>query len=80
MDKQAHFRKLEHMYLIAPCNEYYNLIIKVSEGKAEIYIPISEKFYQAGRTIHGSVCNKAKDAMKCGGIYNFEKYSISYIF
>ncbi len=61
MDKETHFRKLEHMYLIAPCNEYYNLKIKVSKAKAEIYIPITEKFYQAGRTTHGSVYFKAAD-------------------
>lgn len=57
--RAAHFRKLESMYLAAPCNEYYEPGITVSEGEAEIVIPVREKFLDAAGSVHGSVCHRA---------------------
>lgn len=52
----AHCEKLEHLYLSAPCSEYFDPGIRVSEGQAEIVIPIQEKFVGAGGSVHGSIC------------------------
>ena len=58
---EDHFRKLEQMYLRAPCNEYYTPTIKVSKGKAEVVIPIKENLFHAAGATHGSVYFKAID-------------------
>lgn len=57
--RAAHWRKLESMYLAAPCNEHYAPGIRVSEGEAEIVIPIQEKFLDAAGSVHGSVYHRA---------------------
>ena len=57
--RAAHCRKLESMYLAAPCNEYYAPGIRISEGEAEIVIPVQEKFLDAGGSVHGSVYHRA---------------------
>lgn len=56
---EEHARKLERMYLAAPCNQYYEPGIRVSEGEAEIVIPIQEKFLDAAGSVHESVCCRA---------------------
>jgi len=64
--RAAHCRKLEAMYLAAPCNEYYEPGIRISEGEAEIVIPVQEKFLDAGGFVHGSVYHRAmNDAALC---------------
>jgi acyl-coenzyme A thioesterase PaaI-like protein len=57
--RAAHCRKLESMYLSAPCNEHYEPGIKVSEGEAEIVIPVHEKLLDATGSVHGSVFHRA---------------------
>jgi acyl-coenzyme A thioesterase PaaI-like protein len=54
-----HCRKLESMYLAAPCNKYYGPGIRISEGEAEIVISVKKKFLDAGGTVHGSVYHRA---------------------
>lgn len=56
-----HFRKLERMYALAPINRYYNPTILVSDGCAEICIPIRPDFHHAANAVHGSVYFKAMD-------------------
>jgi len=56
-----HFRKLERMYALAPINRYYNPTILVSDGCAEICIPIRSDFHHAANAVHGSVYFKAMD-------------------
>jgi uncharacterized protein (TIGR00369 family) len=58
---EAHFEKLEKMYLAAPCNDYYEPGIKIAEGTAEIVIPVREDFFHAAGAVHGSVYFKALD-------------------
>lgn len=53
---EIHFEKLEHLYLAAPCGEYYDPGVRISQGEAEIVIAIEEKFSHAAGTVHGSVC------------------------
>ena len=59
--REAHFRKLERMYVIAPNNEYYSPGIHITEGEAEIVIPVQKEFYHAANAVHGSVYFKAMD-------------------
>lgn len=61
MGKSNHYRKLENMYLKAPCSEFYDPKIKVSKGTAEIIIPIRGDFFHAAGATHGSVYFKAMD-------------------
>ncbi|MFT3794068.1 PaaI family thioesterase [Flavobacterium sp.] len=58
-----HHRKLERMYLSAPVNReiYDGITIAVSDERAELTLPISDKFFHAAHTIHGSVYFKLLD-------------------
>ena len=58
----AHYRSLEKMYHDhAPINQFYNPILKVSKGLAELSIPVKEEFFHAAGSLHGSVYFKAAD-------------------
>jgi len=61
--QEAHFRKLERMYLSAPVNNliYNGITIVVSDQKAELTLKIDEKFFHAAHAIHGSVYFKMLD-------------------
>lgn len=61
MGNEKHFRKLERMYGRAPCNEYYSPKLSISEGAAEVVIPVQEKFHHVLGAVHGSVYFKALD-------------------
>jgi acyl-coenzyme A thioesterase PaaI-like protein len=56
---EEHARKLERMYLAAPCNQHYEPGIRVSDGEAEVVISIQEKFLDAAGSVHESVCCQA---------------------
>lgn len=58
---KAHCDKLERMYVEAPCNEYYEPGIRISEGEAEIVVPVQNKFFHAAHSVHGSVYFKILD-------------------
>jgi uncharacterized protein (TIGR00369 family) len=49
------------MYHGAPCNEYYNPRMAVSDGIAEFLIDIKPDFFHAAQAVHGSVYFKALD-------------------
>jgi uncharacterized protein (TIGR00369 family) len=59
----AHFRKLERMGLRSNFNKmvFDEASLHVSEGKAEICLKVSEKFFHALNAIHGSVYFKLLD-------------------
>jgi uncharacterized protein (TIGR00369 family) len=61
MGNEEHFRKLERMYGRALCNEYYSPRLNISEGAAEVVIPVREKFHHVLGAVHGSVYFKALD-------------------
>src|SRR6187551_164316 len=63
MEIEIHFRKLERMYLSAPVNieVYRGITINISQEKAEITLPIEEKYFHAAKAIHGSVYFKMLD-------------------
>lgn len=56
-----HFRKLERMFQAAPINRFFEPVLRVSEGKAEITVPIKPDFFHAANAVHGSVYFKALD-------------------
>ena len=53
---ETHWEKLERLYLAAPCNEYYDPGVRISEGEAEIVIPIQAKFFRVAGAVHSSIC------------------------
>jgi uncharacterized protein (TIGR00369 family) len=61
MPDEEHFRKLERMYARAPVNEYFGPRLEVSEGRAEVVLPIRTDFLHAAGGVHGAVCFKALD-------------------
>jgi len=61
MDPEEHYRRLERLYAVAPINRYYRPALTVSEGKAELVIPVREDFFHAAGAVHGSVYFKALD-------------------
>lgn len=58
---QEHFNRLERMYALAPINNYFKPSILISEGSAEICIPIRPEFFHAAEAVHGSLYFKAMD-------------------
>jgi uncharacterized protein (TIGR00369 family) len=60
---QTHHRKLERMYLAAPVNTeiYKGITIAISGEKAELTLPIGQRFFHAAKAIHGSVYFKMLD-------------------
>lgn len=56
-----HYRKLERMYASAPINRYFSPQLRVSEGAAELFMPVRADFFHAAGAIHGAVYFKALD-------------------
>ena len=56
-----HFRRLERMYLSAPCNEVYQPRITIRRGEAEVTIEALPHLHHAGRAVHGSSYFKLMD-------------------
>ena len=56
-----HFAKLERMYASAPINRYFAPELRVSEGRADLVIPVRADFFHAAHAVHGSVYFKALD-------------------
>lgn len=49
------------MYHAAPTNEYFHPVLTVSDGAAQLEIPIRPEFFHAAAAVHGSVYFKALD-------------------
>jgi uncharacterized protein (TIGR00369 family) len=60
MDEE-HFRRLERMYLSAPCNEVHQPRITIRQGEAEVTIEALPHLHHAGRAVHGSSYFKLMD-------------------
>src|SRR5262245_24422177 len=61
MDAEAHFRKLEHLYQVAPVSRWYGTSIRVGDGRAEVRFPVRPEFFHAANAVHGSVYFRALD-------------------
>ena len=61
MTKEEHYRKLERMYASGPVNEYFAPTMRVSQGRAEVIVPVRPDLFHAAGAVHGSVYFKALD-------------------
>lgn len=61
MAGEDHYRKLERMYLSAPTNQYFAPEIHISEGQAQVSIPVRTDFFHAAHAVHGAVYFKLLD-------------------
>lgn len=63
MPNEKHFRALENMHHNAPCNLacYPGLRMTVSEGRAEIALPVRPEYFHAAGAVHGFVYFKLLD-------------------
>jgi len=61
MPDEEHFRRLERMFNSAPINEFFHPMLNVSEGRAEVIIPVRPDFFHAAGAVHGAVYFKAMD-------------------
>jgi uncharacterized protein (TIGR00369 family) len=52
---------LERMYAAAPVNGLFRPKLTVSEGQAEVVIPVRPELFHAADAVHGSVYFKAMD-------------------
>ena len=59
--RDDHYRRLERMYLAAPCNAYFRPEIRVGEGTAEVRLTVRPDFFHAASAVHGSVYFKLLD-------------------
>jgi uncharacterized protein (TIGR00369 family) len=56
-----HYRRLERMYLAAPCNTEHRPRIEVGEGHAEIAFRVDSRLHHAAGAVHGANYFKAMD-------------------
>jgi uncharacterized protein (TIGR00369 family) len=63
MPNDAHYRRLEKMHHNANCNLHYfhGIQLTISEGKAEIILPMRPEFFHAAKAVHGFVYFKLLD-------------------
>jgi len=61
MPAEEHYRKLEQMYLHAPINQLFRPQIQISEGRAEVSLPLRSDFWHAAGAVHGAVYFKMLD-------------------
>ena len=61
MTDEEHYRRLERMYASAPLNAYYNPIMRISEGRAEVTVAVRRDFFHAANAVHGALYFKCLD-------------------
>lgn len=63
MTHEQHYRRLENMHRSAPCNisYYHGIKMTISEGKADLVLPIRPEYFHAAKAVHGFVYFKLLD-------------------
>ena len=61
MSKELHYRRLEHLYHVAPITQWFGARIEISDGEAIVRIPVRPEFMHAAAAVHGSVYFRALD-------------------
>jgi uncharacterized protein (TIGR00369 family) len=56
-----HYRRLERLYHRAPCNRALSPAISISDGRAEVRIPIGQHMFHPLEAVHGAFYFKALD-------------------
>jgi acyl-coenzyme A thioesterase PaaI-like protein len=57
--RATHCRKLESMYLNAPCNAHYRSGIRISDGEAEVVVRVRDDLLDAAGSVHASIIQGA---------------------
>ena len=57
----AHFRRLERMYVGAPINQFFKPSLRVADKTAEVTLTVRKDFHHAAHAAHGSVHFKMLD-------------------
>ena len=61
MPSQKHFRCLEKMFASAPIHHLVQAEISIDKGRAEVFIPVDERFFHAAGALHGALYFMALD-------------------
>ena len=61
MTSKTHYRRLENMFASAPINQLVQATIRVDKGRAEVVIPVQERFFHAAGALHGAIYFMALD-------------------
>ena len=61
MTNEEHYRKLERMYASAPLNAHYKPAMHISDGRAEVTIPVRRELFHAANAVHGELYFKCLD-------------------
>ena len=61
MPNEEHYRKLERMYASAPINDFFQPVMRVSEGQAVIITQVRRDFFHAANAVHGALYFKMID-------------------
>ena len=61
MPNEEHYRKLERMYASAPINDFFQPVMRVSEGEAVVTTKVRRDFFHAANAVHGALYFKMLD-------------------
>ena len=61
MPNEEHNRKLERMYASAPINDFFQPVMRVSEGQAVVTTKVRRDFFHAANAVHGAFYFKMLD-------------------
>lgn len=60
--QNAHYRRLEHMFLCAPINQLFNGVhMELAPGSCVIRWQVTGNFFHAGKSLHGAIYTKFLD-------------------
>ena len=60
---ESHFRRLVHMFDVAPINQHLikGATLSVSQKRAELHLKMRDEFYHAAMSLHGAIYFKLLD-------------------
>ena len=61
MPNEEHYRKLERMYASAPINDFFQPVMRVTEGQAVVTTKVRRDFFHAANAVHGALYLKMLD-------------------
>src|SRR3974390_1182135 len=67
-----HWRRLEHMYHVAPVNRYFEPRLEIADGTTRLRMPVKSSSFHVAGALHGSVLFKALDDAAIFAVYSRE--------
>jgi len=61
LPNEEHYRKLERMYASAPINDFFQPVMRVSDGQAVVTTQVRRDFFHAANAVHGALYFKMLD-------------------